>query len=113
MPCRDVLEADAYNLAFAWPTAQIAVVGGEPAVRVLYRNDVQNAPDPEARQHELVEYYRDQFFNSYRAADLGQIDEVIEPRETRPRLIRALEVLRTKVQQNPPKKHGLIPTSTR
>ena len=98
------------DLAFAWPTAQIAVMGAEPAVRVLYRDDVKNAADPAARERELIDYYREQFFNPYRAADVGQIDEVIEPRETRPRLIRALEVLRTKVQQNPPKKHGLIPT---
>jgi acetyl-CoA carboxylase carboxyltransferase component len=98
------------DLAFAWPTAQIAVMGAEPAVRVLYRDDVKNAADPAARERELIDYYREQFFNPYRAADVGQIDEVVEPRETRPRLIRALEVLRTKVQQNPPKKHGLIPT---
>jgi acetyl-CoA carboxylase carboxyltransferase component len=98
------------DLAFAWPTAQIAVMGAEPAVRVLYREDVKNAADPAARERELIDYYREQFFNPYRAADVGQIDEVVEPRETRPRLIRALEVLRTKVQQNPPKKHGLIPT---
>jgi acetyl-CoA carboxylase carboxyltransferase component len=98
------------DLAFAWPTAQIAVMGAEPAVRVLYRDDVKNAADPAARERELIDYYREQFFNPYRAADVGQIDEVVEPRETRPRLIRALEVLRTKVQENPPKKHGLIPT---
>jgi acetyl-CoA carboxylase carboxyltransferase component len=98
------------DLAFAWPTAQIAVMGAEPAVSVLYREDVKGAPDPAAREQELIAYYREQFFNPYRAADVGQIDEVVEPRETRPRLIRALEVLRTKVQQNPPKKHGLIPT---
>ena len=98
------------DLAFAWPTAQIAVMGAEPAVRVLYRDDVKNAADPAARERELVAAYREEFFNPYRAADLGQIDEVIEPRETRPRLARALEILRTKVQQNPPKKHGLSPT---
>jgi acetyl-CoA carboxylase carboxyltransferase component len=98
------------DLAFAWPTAQIAVMGAEPAVRVLYRDEVERAPDPEAKARELVAYYRSQFFNPYRAADVGQIDEVIEPRETRPRLVRALEILRTKVQQNPPKKHGLIPS---
>ena len=98
------------DLAFAWPTAQIAVMGAEPAVRVLYREQMQAAADPAARQHELVAEYREQFFNPYRAADMGQIDEVIEPRETRPRLARALEVLRTKVQHNPPKKHGLSPT---
>jgi acetyl-CoA carboxylase carboxyltransferase component len=98
------------DLAFAWPMAQIAVMGAEPAVRVLYRNEVKSAPDPAARERELVAYYRERFFNPYRAADLGQIDEVIEPRETRPRLVRALELLRTKVQSNPPKKHGLIPS---
>ena len=97
------------DLAFAWPTGQIAVMGAEPAVRVLYREEVQTADDPAAKERELVAYYRDRFFNPYRAADVGQIDEVIEPRETRPRLVRALEVLRTKVQQNPPKKHGLVP----
>jgi acetyl-CoA/propionyl-CoA carboxylase carboxyl transferase subunit len=57
----------------------------------------------------LLAEYREKFFNPYRAADVGQIDEVIEPRETRPRLVRALEVLRTKVQMNPAKKHGLTP----
>ena len=98
------------DLAFAWPTAQIAVMGAEPAVRVLYRNEVKAAADPKARERELVDYYREKFFNPYRAADVGQIDEVIEPHETRWRLVRALELLRTKVQQNPPKKHGLIPT---
>jgi acetyl-CoA carboxylase carboxyltransferase component len=98
------------DLAFAWPTAQIAVMGAEPAVRVLYRGEVQAAADPAAKERELVDYYRERFFNPYRAADVGQIDEVIEPRETRWRLVRALELLRTKVLQNPPKKHGLIPT---
>jgi acetyl-CoA carboxylase carboxyltransferase component len=98
------------DLAFAWPTAQIAVMGAEPAVRVLYRDEVSGAADPAARERELIADYRERFFNPYRAADVGQIDEVIEPRETRPRLARALEVLRTKVQQNPPKKHGLSPT---
>jgi acetyl-CoA carboxylase carboxyltransferase component len=98
------------DLAFAWPTAQIAVMGAEAAVRVLYRDEVRDAPDPAAKERELIAYYRGKFFNPYRAADVGQVDEVIEPRETRPRLVRALEVLRTKVQQNPPKKHGLAPT---
>jgi acetyl-CoA carboxylase carboxyltransferase component len=98
------------DLAFAWPTAQIAVMGAEPAVKVLYRQDVRDAADPAARERELVAQYRERFFNPYRAADVGQIDEVIEPHETRPRLVRAMELLRTKVQQNPPKKHGLIPS---
>jgi acetyl-CoA carboxylase carboxyltransferase component len=98
------------DLAFAWPTAQIAVMGAEAAVRVLYRDETARAEDPQLRTRELVAEYREKFFSPYRAADVGQIDEVIEPRETRSRLVRALEVLRTKVQQNPPKKHGLSPT---
>ena len=97
------------DITFAWPTAQIAVMGAQAAVNVLFRDEIRKAADPAAREAELLEEYREQFFNPYRAADVGQIDEVIEPRETRPRLARALEVLRTKVQQNPPKKHGLCP----
>jgi len=97
------------DLALAWPTAQIAVMGADGAVRVLRRKELASAKDPAALEKEFIQEYRDKFYNPYRAADVGQIDEVIEPRETRPRLIRALEVLRTKVQQNPPKKHGLMP----
>ena len=97
------------DVTFAWPTAHIAVMGPEAAVRVLFREEITKAADPAAREAELIAEYREKFFNPYRAADVGQIDEVIEPRETRPRLARALEVLRTKVQQNPPKKHGLCP----
>lgn len=97
------------DIAFAWPGAQIAVMGAEAAVRILYAREVRAAEDPDAAAAAYVRTYRDAFFNPYRAADVGQIDEVIEPRETRPRLIRALELLRTKVQQNPPRKHGLFP----
>lgn len=98
------------DLAFAWPGAQIAVMGAEAAVKVLYRREVEAAEDKAAATQQYIQEYRDRFFNPYRAADVGQIDEVIEPCETRPRLVRALELLRTKVQQNPPKKHGLIPS---
>ena len=97
------------DITFAWPSAQIAVMGAGAAVNVLFREEIKNAADPVAREKELMTEYRDKFFNPYRAADVGQIDEVIEPRETRPRLARALEILRTKIQQNPPKKHGLCP----
>jgi acetyl-CoA carboxylase carboxyltransferase component len=97
------------DLAFAWPTAQIAVMGAQGAVRVLRRRELAKAADPDALEAQFIADYRDKFYNPYVAADMGQIDEVIEPRETRPRLIRALEVLRTKVQQNPPKKHGIMP----
>ncbi len=97
------------DVAFAWPTAQIAVMGAEGAARLLNRREIDSAPDPKAAAAEFIAEYREKFFNPYRAADLGQIDEVIEPCETRPRLIRALEVLRTKVHINLPKKHGLFP----
>jgi len=97
------------DLAFAWPSGQIAVMGAVGAVRILRRKDLAGAADAPALEREFVREYEDRFMNPYMAADVGQIDEVIEPRETRPRLIRALEVLRTKVQQNPPKKHGIIP----
>jgi acetyl-CoA carboxylase carboxyltransferase component len=85
-------------------------MGPEGAVRVLRRGEIRRAADPAAVERAFVAEYREAFFNPYRAADLGQIDEVIEPRETRPRLIRALEVLRTKVQSGPGRKHGLIPS---
>lgn len=97
------------DVAFAWPTAQIAVMGPDGAAALLNGREIAAADDPEAAKAAFVEDYREKFFNPYRAADLGQIDEVIEPRETRPRLIRALEVLRTKVHTNIPKKHGLFP----
>jgi len=97
------------DVVFAWPTAHIAVMGAEGAVRILRKRDLSDSEDPRALERRFAEEYRRKFFNPYVAANMGQIDEVIEPRETRPRLVRALEVLRTKVKQNPPKKHGLMP----
>jgi acetyl-CoA carboxylase carboxyltransferase component len=97
------------DLAFAWPTAQIAVMGAEGAVRIMRRRELLAAENPDELSKTFADEYRQRFLNPYMAADTGQIDEVIEPRETRPRLVRALEILRTKVQQNPPKKHGLMP----
>lgn len=97
------------DVTFAWPTAQIAVMGPEGAARLLYGRAIEQAEDPEKATQKFVADYRERFFNPYRAADLGQIDEVIEPCETRPRLARALEVLQTKVQTSVPKKHGLFP----
>lgn len=97
------------DVAFAWPTAQIAVMGAEGAARILHRRAIEAADDPRAETARFIEDYREKFFNPYQAADVGQIDEVIEPRETRPRLIRAFEVLRTKVAHPIPKKHGLFP----
>jgi acetyl-CoA carboxylase carboxyltransferase component len=84
-------------------------MGAEGAVRILRKRELAASDDPGALERRFAEEYRAKFFNPYIAANVGQIDEVIEPRETRPRMIRALEVLRTKVMQNPPKKHGLMP----
>ncbi len=97
------------DLAYAWPTAAIAVMGAEGAINILYRDELKRAADPVARRQELLAEYIEKFHNPYTAADMGQIDEVIEPSHTRLRLINALEVLRSKVASNPPKKHGLMP----
>ena len=97
------------DLNLAWPTAEIAVMGPEGAIDIIFRKELAEAPDPEARRRELVEAYRAQFANPYIAAERGYIDDVIEPRETRPRLIAALELLQTKRQTNPKRKHGNIP----
>ncbi len=96
-----------YNLAF--PTAEIAVMGPEGAVNILYRRELSKAEDAEAFRAERVEEFRDKFANPYVAAEKGYIDDVIEPKETRPRLISALRMTATKRDTNPPKKHGNIP----
>lgn len=97
------------DLNLAWPTAEIAVMGPEGAVNIIFRKEISEAPDPEKRRVELVAEYREKFANPYVAASRGYIDDVIEPRETRPRLINALEMLTNKRDTNPPKKHGCIP----
>jgi propionyl-CoA carboxylase beta chain len=95
------------NLAF--PTAEFAVMGPEGAVNIVFRKELADAADPAARREELVEDYREKFANPFKAAELGYIDEVIKPEETRPKIIEALEMLATKRDSNPPKKHGNIP----
>ena len=97
------------DIAFAWPTAEIAVMGAQGAVNIIHRREIADADDEEGRRTELISDYEEQFSNPYVAAERGLIDEVIEPRETRHRLIRALEMLRTKRTSLPPKKHGNIP----
>jgi propionyl-CoA carboxylase beta chain len=94
---------------FAWPTAEIAVMGVDAAVKIIFRRELQQAADPVARQAELVEDYQARFANPYVAAERGYIDAVIEPQETRPALIRALRLARTKRQSMPARKHGNIP----
>ncbi len=95
------------NLAF--PTAEIAVMGPEGAVNIVFRKELLAAKDREAERERLIAEYRQKFANPYKAAELGYVDEVIRPEDTRPRVIRALEMLRTKRQDVPPKKHGNIP----
>ena len=94
---------------FAWPTAEVAVMGPEGAVNIVFRKEIEEAADPEARRAELIEEYRGQFANPYAAAERGYVDDVIEPRRTRPVLIDALETALTKRERRPPRKHGNIP----
>ncbi len=96
-----------YNVA--WPGAELAVMGADGAVNILYRRELAEAKDPEAKRKELIDEYNTKFANPYVAAELGYLDDVIEPRETRPRLIRTLHALRNKRQSLPAKKHGNIP----
>jgi propionyl-CoA carboxylase beta chain len=94
---------------FAWPTAEVAVMGSDGAVNIVFRKELQTADDPEARRAELVEEYRERFANPFTAAERGYVDDVIAPRRTRPALIAALEACRTKQQDGPARKHGNIP----
>ncbi len=97
------------DVNYAWPTAEIAVMGPQGAVNILYSEELAAAEDPEQRRDELIEEYRDEFANPYTAADRGFIDAVIEPPETRARLVSDLELLRSKRDSLPDKKHGNLP----
>jgi len=97
------------DINFAYPTAEIAVMGAEGAVGILYRKEISAAEDPEAYRKSIVSEFEEKFANPYIAAERGFIDEVIEPSQTRPKLIRALSLLQNKRDTNPPKKHGNIP----
>lgn len=97
------------DLVLAWPSAEIAVMGPEGAVSIIFRRELSEAADQAVRKTELVAEYRQRFANPYIAASAGYIDNVIEPHETRTRLINALEMLRNKQRSLPPKKHGNIP----
>jgi propionyl-CoA carboxylase beta chain len=94
---------------FAWPQAEVAVMGPEGAVNIIYRRDIAKSPTPDERRGKLIEDYKARFANPYSAAERGYIDDVILPHETRPRLIRALETLQTKRVERPKRKHGNIP----
>ena len=97
------------DVNFAWPTAEIAVMGAEGAVGVLYRREIAEAEDKEAARRERVGEFEEKFANPYVAAERGFVDEIIEPAQTRPKLVRALSLLENKRDTNPPKKHGNIP----
>ena len=96
-----------YNVA--WPTAEIAVMGPKGAVEILFRKEINDSSDPERATNGKIDEYRDKFAHPYVAAGRGYLDDIIDPRDTRPRLIDALDTLRTKRDRNPPKKHGNIP----
>jgi acetyl-CoA carboxylase carboxyltransferase component len=96
-----------YN--FAWPTAEIAVMGPEGACNIIFKNEISKSSDPDRRRDELVEEYSVRFANPYVAASKGYVDDVIEPRETRQRLISALMSVCKKREGRPPRKHGNIP----
>ena len=97
------------DINYAWPSAEIAVMGPSGAANILYRRGISQAEDPAAEHARLVQEYREQFANPYRAAEAGFIDDIIEPRQTRPKLIAALGALREQFNPMPPKKHGNMP----
>ena len=97
------------DMNYAWPTAEIAVMGPKGAVEIIFKKEIESSPDPQKMLDEKIAEYTEKFANPYIAAERGYIDDVIEPVQTRPRLIRALAMLATKRDNNPPKKHGNIP----
>ena len=97
------------DINYAWPTAEIAVMGPDGAVNIIHREAIAKSENPDETRKKLVAEYIEKFANPYVAASLGYIDDVIDPRETRPRLIKALEMLQNKKDTSPPKKHGNIP----
>ena len=94
---------------YAWPIAEIAVTGPEGAVNIVYRRELEKSDNPDAERAAKIEEFRDRFANPYVAAERGFVDAVIHPRDTRKKLIQALERLENKRDTNPPKKHGNIP----
>src|SRR5699024_4727088 len=97
------------DLVFAWPNAEIAVMGPEGAVNIIFAKEIAESDDPEKTREEKIDMYRSRFANPYVAAGLGMVDDVIDPRETRIKLIQGLEMLHNKEEERPQKKHGNIP----
>ena len=101
---------DFADITFCWPTAEVAVMGPEGAAPIIFRKELEAAENPEELLQEKIRQYREEFANPYRAAEHLHIDDIINPEETRSRLVEALETLINKVEERPPKKHGIIPT---
>jgi propionyl-CoA carboxylase beta chain len=97
------------DINYCYPTAEIAVMGAEGAVNIIFRNEIKKAENPDEMRKKLIAEYQAKFASPYKAAELGYIDEIIEPEETRPKIIQALDILKTKVDKNPWRKHGNIP----
>jgi acetyl-CoA carboxylase carboxyltransferase component len=97
------------DMVIAWPTAEMAVMGAEGACNIIFRNEIKAAADPVAMRAQKIKEYEDAFCNPYAAAGRGYVDAVIRPHETRRYIIRALDMLRSKRETRPPKKHGNIP----
>ncbi len=97
------------DLNLAWPTAEIAVMGPKGAVEILFKDEIAKSEDQAAATARLSDEYTARFANPYNAAERGYVDDVIDPRDTRPRLIEALRTLAGKRDRNPPRKHGNIP----
>jgi propionyl-CoA carboxylase beta chain len=97
------------DINYAWPMGEIAVMGPDAAVNIIHRREIEKATDVEETRKKLIEQYKERFANPYIAAGKGYIDAVIDPRETRPKIIRALDMLRSKTDSTPPKKHGNVP----
>jgi propionyl-CoA carboxylase beta chain len=97
------------DVTYAWPSAEIAVLGAEGAVNILFKKQIDAADDPVAERKRLADDYRQRFNNPYQAASTGYLDDIIEPKETRPKIIAALSALRDKYAPAPPRKHGNIP----
>jgi acetyl-CoA carboxylase carboxyltransferase component len=97
------------DLSYAWPSAELAVMGPQGAVEIVYRRELQQAADPLARRAELVADYTERYANPYAAAERGYVDDVIDPAETRAKLVAGMELLRTKREELPHRKHGNVP----
>jgi propionyl-CoA carboxylase beta chain len=97
------------DVNLGWPTAEIAVMGPKGAVEILFRKEISESDDPQEATERRIEEYRETFAHPYVAAARGYLDDVIDPRETRPRVISALDMLNNKRDENPPRKHGNIP----